>query len=225
MKFKELQPYRVWYQYLQTCLNNKVLSKKVDKEYYKNWNLNLIKTTKFDKWFKTHQHLFVSKDKAKIVNKKTNDEAILLEIPKLYPISKIQKELPQILKGKIIETRLTHNLRNINTPALDSFHYAYKFRKKYPNKKLEDIWELCDDLIKKRQNKFVGKISIKKLVEQGKLRQRKQQGWGREPQTGKSGKLIKPKNKAIMISRNILKTQKILQNVCIGQFPGQYSDH
>ena len=219
MKFKELQPYRVWYQYLQTCLNDNVLSKKVDKEYYKNWNLNLVKTIKFDKWFKTHQHLFVSKDKAKIVNKKTNDESILLEIPQFYPISKIQKELPQILKGKIVETKLTHNLRNINTPALDSFHYAWKFKKKYSKKKLKDIWKLCDDLINKRQSK------VKTLVAKGKLRQRQQQGYGREAQTGKSMKLVKSKNKAIMISRNILKAQKILQNVCIGQFPGHYSDH
>jgi len=219
MKFKELQPYRVWYQYLQTCLNDKVLSKKVDKEYYKNWNLNLVKTIKFDKWFKSHQHLFVAKGKAKIVNKKTNDESILLEIPQFYPISKIQKELPQILKGKIVETKLTHNLRNINTPALDSFHYAWKFKKKYSKKKLEDIWKLCDDLINKRQSK------VKTLVAKGKLRQRQQQGYGREAQTGKSMKLVKSKNKAIMISRNILKAQKILQNVCIGQFPGHYSDH
>ena len=38
-------------------------------------------------------------------------------------------------------------------------------------------------------------------------------------------KIVKPKNKPIMISRNILKAQKILENVCNGQFPGQYSDH
>ena len=129
MKFKEVQPYRVWFQFLQTCLNDKVLSKKIDREYYKNWSLNLVKTTKFDKWFKSHQHLFVSKGKARVVSKKTNDESILIEIPQFYPISKIQKELPQILKGKIIETKLTHNTRNINTPALDSFLYAYNFKK------------------------------------------------------------------------------------------------
>ena len=211
MNFKEVQPYRVWYQYLQTCLNDKVLSKKIDKEYYKNWNLNLIKTTKFDKWFKSHQHLFVSKGKARIVNKKTNDESILLEIPQFYPIAKIQKELPQLLKGKIVETKLTHNTRNINTPALDSFLYAYNFRKKYPKKKLEDIWELCDEFINERQKK------IKTLVEKGKLSARKQQGIGRG--------IKQKKNKPIMISRNILKATRILENVCKGQFPGQYSDH
>ena len=106
MNFKEVQPYRVWYQYLQTCLNDKVLSKKIDKEYYNNWSLNLVKTTIFDKWFKSHQHLFVSKGKARVVSKKTNDDSILIEIPQFYPISKIQKELPKILKGKIIETSL-----------------------------------------------------------------------------------------------------------------------
>ena len=198
MNFKEVQPYRVWYQYLQTCLNDKVLSKKIDRGYYKNWNLNLVKTTKFDKWFKSHQHLFVSKGKAKVVSKKTNDESILIEIPQFYSISKIQKELPQLLKGKIIETKLTHNLRNINTPALDSFHWAWKFKKKYPKKKLEEIWKLCDDFINKRQSK------IKTLVQKGKLRRRQQQGnpYSTE-QTGKSGKIIKPKNKPIMISRNI----------------------
>ena len=211
MNFKEVQPYRVWYQYLQTCLNDKVLNKKIDKEYYKNWNLNLVKTTKFDKWFKSHQHLFVSKGKARVVSKKTNNESILIEIPQFYPISKIQKELPQILKGKIIETKLTHNTRNINTPALDSFLYAYNFRKKYPKKKLEDIWELCDEFINERQKK------IKTLVEKGKLRARKQQGVG-------SG-IKQKKNKPIMISRNILKATRILENVCKGQFPGQYSDH
>lgn len=211
MNFKEVQPYRVWYQYLQTCLNDKVLSKKIDKEYYKNWNLNLIKTTKFDKWFKTHQHLFVSKGNPKVVSKKIYDESILLEIPQFYSISKIQKELPQLLKGKIIETKLTHNTRNINTPALDSFLYAYNFRKKYPKKKLEDIWKLCDDLINKRQ------IKVKALVEKGKLRRRKQQGVG-------SG-IKSLKNKPVMISRNILKASKILDNVCKGLFPGQYSDH
>ena len=39
IKFGELQPYRVWFDYLKTCLLDKELSKKIDKEYYKTWNL------------------------------------------------------------------------------------------------------------------------------------------------------------------------------------------
>jgi len=73
MKFGELQPYRVWFDYLKTCLLDKELSKKIDKEYYKSWNLSEIKNSKFDKWFKTHSSLFTSKGTIKIVNKISND--------------------------------------------------------------------------------------------------------------------------------------------------------
>ena len=61
-KKKSKQPYRLWYQYLQTCLNHNELSKKVDREFYRSWNLNKVKTQRFDEWFKTHSHLFEEYD-------------------------------------------------------------------------------------------------------------------------------------------------------------------
>ena len=42
LSFKERQPYRIWFDYLQTCLNDELLSKKVDRGFYKDWNLKLI---------------------------------------------------------------------------------------------------------------------------------------------------------------------------------------
>ena len=44
LTFKELQPYRLWYEYLQTALNDSTLSKKVNQSYYKEWHLNQVKT-------------------------------------------------------------------------------------------------------------------------------------------------------------------------------------
>ena len=44
MKRKSKQPYRIWFEYLQTCLNHNELSKKVDREFYRSWNLNKVKT-------------------------------------------------------------------------------------------------------------------------------------------------------------------------------------
>ena len=223
MKFGELQPYRVWFDYLKTCLLDKELSKKIDKEYYKSWNLIEIKNSKFDKWFKTHSSLFTSKGTIKIVTKVSNLQAITLEIPTNFKIKEIQREIPKILKNKVNKPTsrfiLTHQRKNIKTVSLDSFLIAWKFRQKYKDKKLEDIWQLTNEKIDKRQSK------IKKLVDKGILRRRKQQGWGSEAQTGKSGKLIKSKNKSIIISRNILKATKILENVCKGNFPGEYSDN
>ena len=39
---RELQPYRIWFEYLQTALNDKYHSNKVSKDYYKDWHLNFI---------------------------------------------------------------------------------------------------------------------------------------------------------------------------------------
>jgi hypothetical protein len=232
MKFGELQPYRVWFDYLKICLNDESLSKKVDREYYKSWNLSEIKNSKFDKWFKTHSSLFTSKGTIKIVNKITNSQAITLEIPTNFKIKEIQRTIPKILEGKVNKSTsrfiLTHQRKHIKTIALDSFLIAWKFKQKNKDKKLEEIWELTNNKIDERQNKVLkgGKgISIKKLVEQGKLRPRKLQGIGSSGRKFglKSGKFQKLQNKSVMISKNILKASNILENVCNGNFPGDYS--
>ena len=215
MEFGELQPYRVWFDYLKTCLLDEKLNKKIDKEYYKSWNLSEIKKSTFNKWFKTHSGLFISKGTIKIVSKITNPLAITLEIPTNFKIKEIQREIPKLLKDKVNKSTsrfvLTHQRKNIKTVALDSFLIAWKFRQKNKDKKLEDIWELTNNKIDERQGK------VKTLLQKGKLRRRKLQGVG-------SG--IKSfKNKSVIISRNILKASKILENVCKGKFPGEYSDN
>jgi len=215
MDFGELQPYRVWFDYLKTCLLDEKLNKKIDKEYYKSWNLSEIKNSTFNKWFKTHSGLFTSKGTIKIISKITNPLAITLEIPTNFKIKEIQREIPKLLKDKVNKSTsrfvLTHQRKNIKTVALDSFLIAWKFRQKNKDKKLEDIWELTNNKIDERQGK------VKTLLQKGKLRRRKLQGVG-------SG--IKSfKNKSVIISRNILKASKILENVCKGKFPGEYSDN
>ena len=215
MEFGELQPYRVWFDYLKTCLLDKELSKKIDKEYYKSWNLSEIKNSTFNKWFKTHSGLFTSKGTIKIVSKVSNPQAITIEIPTNFKIKEIQREIPKLLKDKVNKSTsrfiLTHQRKNIKTIALDGFLIAWKFRQKNKDKRLEDIWVLTNNTIDERQSK------VKTLLQKGKLRRRKLQGIG-------SG--IKSfKNKSVIISRNILKASKILENVCNGDFPGEYSDN
>ena len=215
MEFGELQPYRVWFDYLKTCLLDEKLKKKVDKEYYKSWNLSEIKNSTFNKWFKTHSGLFTSKGTIKIVSKVSNPQAITIEIPTNFKIKEIQREIPKLLKDKVNKSTsrfiLTHQRKNIKTIALDSFLIAWKFRQKNKDKRMEDIWELTNNKIDERQSK------VKTLLQKGKLRRRKLQGIG-------SG--IKSfKNKSVIISRNILKASKILENVCKGNFPGEYSDN
>ena len=223
MEFGELQPYRVWFDYLKTCLLDKKLNKKVDKEYYKSWNLSEIKNSTFNKWFKTHSGLFTSKGTIKIVSKVSNPQAITIEIPTNFKIKEIQREIPKLLKDKVNKSTsrfvLTHQRKHIKTIALDSFLIAWKFKQKNKDKRLEDIWELTNNKIDERQSK------VKTLLQKGKLRRRILMGVGSSNKEFglKSGKIQKLHNKSVMISKNILKASKILENVCNGSFPGEYS--
>jgi len=225
MEFGELQPYRVWFDYLKTCLLDEKLNKKIDKVYYKSWNLSEVKNSTFNKWFKTHSSLFTSKGTIKIVSKIINSQAITIEIPTNFKIKEIQREIPKLLKDKVNKSTsrfvLTHQRKHIKTIALDSFLIAWKFKQKFKSYSNEEIWDLTDEEIERRQQR------VSKLVKEGKLRRRKLQGIG----SGKGQSKLNAKsttaynNKSIIISRNINKTSKILLNVCMGKFPGEYSDN
>ena len=63
------QNIRVWFDYLKVALNTKTLTIKqkdinvvVNKEYYRSWDLPQVRKLSFDKWWKTHSHLFAHKE-------------------------------------------------------------------------------------------------------------------------------------------------------------------
>ena len=211
LSFGERQPYRIWFDYLKTCLNDESLSKKVDRVFYKDWNLTSVKTQKFDTWYKTHEHLFTDTSTTmKISSGTKSSNSILLEIPVNYSITKVQREVGKVLENKLNKRlskfSITSN-RALILPPLDYFLYAWKLRYSNKNIKLAELWTLVQEHIQKRQ----GKVS--KLVKNKKLR-------SRALQSGDSNE-----RKAILISRNINKAQKILENVCKGIFTGNYADN
>tara|TARA_B110000858_G_C17714985_1_gene432451 strand:+ start:113 stop:754 length:642 start_codon:yes stop_codon:yes gene_type:complete len=211
LSFGERQPYRIWFDYLKTCLNDESLSKKIDRVFYKDWNLTSVKTQKFDTWYKTHEHLFTDTSTTmKISNGTKSSNSILLEIPVNYSITKVQREVGKVLENKLNKRlskfSITSN-RALILPPLDYFLYAWKLRYSNKNIKLAELWTKVQEHIQKRQ----GKVS--KLVKNKKLR-------SRALQSGDSNE-----RKAILISRNINKAQKILENVCKGIFTGNYADN
>ena len=211
LSFGERQPYRIWFDYLKTCLNDESLSKKVDRVFYKDWNLTSVKTQKFDKWYKTHEHLFTDiTTTMKISSGTKSSNSILLEVPLNYSITKVQREVGKVLENKLNKRlskfSITSN-RALILPPLDYFLYAWKLRYSNKNIKLAELWTKVQEHIQKRQ----GKVS--KLVKNKKLR-------SRALQSGDSNE-----RKAILISRNINKAQKILENVCKGIFTGNYADN
>lgn len=211
LSFGERQPYRIWFDYLKTCLNDESLSKKIDRVFYKDWNLTSVKTQKFDTWYKTHEHLFTDTSTTmKISSGTKSSNSILLEIPVNYSITKVQREVGKVLENKLNKRlskfSITSN-RALILPPLDYFLYAWKLRYSNKNIKLAELWTKVQEHIQKRQ----GKVS--KLIKNKKLR-------SRALQSGDSNE-----RKAILISRNINKAQKILENVCKGIFTGNYADN
>ena len=225
MKKKSKQPYRLWFEYLQTCLNHNELSKKVDREFYRSWNLNKVKTLKFDEWFKTHSHLFEEYDSnIKLFSSgKRTPNTILVEIPTNYNVHKIQKEIGGIVSNKINKPNarfaITSN-RSLQTAPLDYFHWCWKWRQmdKYSNKvngALEMIWELLNKRVTARQLKY------KKATSKGTIKRRGVMGG--EKSTSQKGATS---GRSVIVHRNITKCNNILLNVCKGQFPGlNYSDN
>jgi hypothetical protein len=212
--FGEKQPYRIWFDYLKTCMNDDSLNEKINKDFYKEWNLVSVKNEKFDTWFSKHEHLFTDrKTEIKIKGEKVSLNTICVEIPINYTITEVQNKIGKVIKDKINKKsskfKITSN-RPLILPPFDYFLYAWKIKKTKKKLSLEKVWEKVDEEIRERQKK------VSKLVDKNKLKRRWLMGKPFNPEA---------RNKAVLISRNIKKAERILLNVCSGIFPGEYSDN
>ena len=166
LSFKELQPYRLWYQYLKSCLVDKTLSKKVNQNYYKDWNLNQVKTKTFNQWITTHEHLFMNEQvhEIKLLGKNRRPNTVAVEIPVNFNVQRIQKEIGKAVKGLVAKQQANqrfklHIKRPLQSAPLDWFHWAWQFKQDPKNYTLHEIWDLVNDKQDKRQTK-VKKRSI-----------------------------------------------------------------
>lgn len=235
LTFKQLQPYRVWYEYLCVCLEHKELRKKIDRQFYKSWDLSQLKSGKFDKWFKTHSHLFVEKKKEiTLFNGKRTPNTLLVEIPTNLTVEEIMKDIGKTVKGKVAQKHSKFALTNqkIKTKSLDYFRYCWVFRQK---KEFQGkgsnllIHQAVHQYIKDRQSSK----RMKTMIKNYKLKSRGLSGHFALTETDDltlsksvtSDKQNTKETTSILISRSINKADKILNNVCKGLFPGDYADH
>jgi len=128
---RNIQWYRMWYTFLKLALeleqkkipvNNKLL--KVNKTAYKQWNLNTILTTSFDKWWLEHRHLFVLEQVQIVKEIDDKKDYLYLKIPTNRNEQELFRELKEQLKGKLSEDVAKYPFSNSGTPYL-SCHYQY----------------------------------------------------------------------------------------------------
>tara|TARA_B100000780_G_scaffold136570_1_gene95626 strand:- start:184 stop:855 length:672 start_codon:yes stop_codon:yes gene_type:complete len=216
LTFKELQPYRLWFQYLQTALNDPILSKKVSQSYYKEWHLNQVKTKSFNQWIKTHERLFINEEvqEIKLFKGSRTPNTVAVEIPINFTVQRIQVEIGKAVKGLVAKQQASQSYklsikRPLQSAPLDWFHWAWQFKQDPKNYTLHEIWDLVNNKQDKRQ------VKVKKRKDARSLQ--------RNLSTAHAKKI--DRSKQILMSRNIAKATKILNNVVKGIFPGDYSDH
>ena len=215
LTFKELQPYRLWFQYLQTALNDPKLSKKVNQNYYKEWHLNQVKTKTFNQWIQTHERLFMNEEvqEIRLLGGKRTPNTVAVEIPINFNVQKIQKEIGKAVKGLVAKQQANqrfklHIKRPLQSAPLDWFHWAYQYHAQNKHS-LDEIWHLVNEKQEKRQ------VKVKKRSNARALQRNLPRG----------SDIKAERQRAVLISRNVNKAKKILNNVVKGQFPGNYSDH
>jgi hypothetical protein len=105
---RNIQWYRMWWTYLRLALEceernilidgNKV---KMNRRYYRRWNLDSILTNSFDSWWKENKRLFVHPQiKTLSASSVPDNDHIVLMIPKTRDKTDLLNELEKLLEGK-----------------------------------------------------------------------------------------------------------------------------
>ena len=198
-----IQKYRLHYDYLKTCLDfpNDF---KVDKSKYIHWKLNLVSKLTFNQWWsKVGSDLF-NKEIEQVKEVRTarqSNTSTFIEVPSDTPTEYAIEKIRDILQSKT-STKTNERLRPLELQI-----YLETFKLRNQKKKL---------------------LEVAKLLREKRLKIMK---------THKSRALMKDKRTVkfldrrdmdyYVIQRIILRynlhAKKILQNVCNGIFPGQYT--
>jgi len=108
---RSIQMYRMWFLFLRLGLdcednnipivdfvNNKKIKVKVNKKFYKEWDLDRVRNDTFDSWWNDKRSMFIE-SKPTVVDEIVKDEnSIYLRIDKRSKIEDVVKELRTIIK-------------------------------------------------------------------------------------------------------------------------------
>ena len=202
LSFGEKQPYRIWFDYLKTCLDfpNDF---KVDKSKYIHWKLNLVSKLTFNQWWtKVGSDLF-NKEIEQIKEVRTarqSNTSTFIEVPNDTPTEYAIEKIRDILQSK------TSKKTNKRLRPLQLQIYLKTFKLRKEKKSLLEVAKL---LRKQRLNIMKTHKSRALMKDERTVR-----FFPKEMLYYTKQRII------IRFSKN---AKRILQNVCKGTFPGQYT--
>ena len=198
-----IQKYRLHYDYLKTCLDfpNDF---KVDKSKYIYWKLNLVSKYKFDKWWSQVGSSLFEKEIEQVKEVRTarqSNTSTFIEVPNDTPTEYAVEKIRDILQSKT-STKTNERLRPLELQIyLETFQLRKKKIRMLEVAKLLRVKRL--KIMKTHKNR-----ALMKDERTVKFLDRKDMDYH----------IVQR-----IISRYNLNAKKILQNVCKGVFPGQYS--
>jgi len=198
-----IQKYRLHFDYLKTCLEfpNDF---KVDKSKYTHWKLNLVSKYKFDKWwFQVGKNLFEKEIEQvkEVKTTKQSNSSTFIEVPNNTPAEYAIEKIRDILQSKI-STKTNERLRPLE---LQIYLETFKLRKQ--NKQLLEVAKL----LREKRMKVMKTHKSRALMKDER-----------------TVKFLDRRNMDYYVIQRIilrynLHAKRILQNVCKGIFPGQYT--
>ena len=197
-----IQKYRLHYDYLKFCLENPN-EFKVDKSKYTNWKLNLVSKYKFDKWWSLIGKNLFEKDIEQVKEVKTtkqSNSSTFVEIPLDTPTEYAIEKIRDILQSK---QSVKSNTR-LRPLQLQIYLETFKLRKE--NKSLLEVAKL----LREKRLKIMKTHKSRALMKE----ERTVRFFPKEMDYFTKQRII------IRFTKN---AKTILQNVCKGVFPGQYT--
>ena len=203
------QNIRVWFNYLKVAIDKKY---EINKEYYRAWHLPQVRTLTFEKWWKTHNHLFAHK------------EFVYLRVMNELSLSDAMKEVKRQLIGKVDQkSSFQIASKKFHYQAVDDFLkcwklrqtlvYSKRFKEMRPMTYLHIAHKIRYDYIKKAP------LYEDKKDKDGKTIKSKLTKRNFKAQT----KLVKQRENVLhSIKQRIDSAERILKNTAKGQFTGKY---
>ena len=198
-----IQKYRLHYDYLKTCLEHPK-DFKVDKSKYENWKLNVVPKYKFNQWWSKIGSGLFEREIEQVKEVRTprqSNSSTFIEVPIDTPTEYAIEKIRDILQSKR-STKINKRLRPLELQIyLETFQLRKKKIRMLEVAKLLRVKRL--KIMKTHKNR-----ALMKDERTVKFLDRKDMDYH----------IVQR-----IISRYNLNAKKILQNVCKGVFPGQYS--
>ena len=108
---RSIQMYRMWFLFLRLGLdcednqipiidyvNNKKIRVRVNKRFYKKWDLDRVRTDKFDDWWKDKKYLFIETEPMIVDEINEDENSVYIKVDKRQKVEDVIRGVKKILK-------------------------------------------------------------------------------------------------------------------------------